>query len=124
MFHIVKDKDGNERVMSDKEYSEYRSLNAAGNLLQLVVSGAFQRGGFVFAANILVLICNGLLYLVACAGGYFPPHVTGMVMLVIGSGLLLFILVFMIWSRWWGLIANVAVFSGMLYLMVVYGRTY
>lgn len=124
MLHIVKDKDGNERVMNDKEYSEYRSLNAAGNLFQLVISGAFQRGGFVLAANVLVLICNALLYLVACIGGYFPPHVTGMVMLMTGAGLLLFIFVFMIWSRWWGLIANVAVFGGTLYLMVVHGRTY
>lgn len=124
MFHIVKDKDGNERVMNDKEYSEYRSLNAAGNLLQVVVSGALQRGGLVYAANALGLIGNVLLFLVACLGGYFPPHVTGMVMLMIGAGLLLTILVSMIWSKWWGLFANLVMFGGALYLMAVHGRTY
>jgi len=124
MFHIVKDKDGNERVMNDKEYAEYRSLNAAGNLLQLVVSGALQRGGLVYAANVLGLVGNMLLFLVVYFGSYVPPHVPEMAKLGAGAGLLLTILVCMIWSKWWGLFANLVVFGGTLYLMVIHGRTY
>ena len=120
MFHIVKDKDGNERVMNDKEFAEYKSLNAAGDFVQAVAISAAQSGGLIHALNMLLIIGGTLLYILACiAYKVFPPDWTTWDLVGFGAFLLLVLFALTIRTRWWALLANVTVVGWLLYMMVV-----
>lgn len=118
MFHIVKDKDGNERVMNDKEYAEYKSLNAAGDFVQAVAVGAFQSGGLVLALNLLLPLGIMLFYMMACLSQKaIPQDWTVMEEVGVGASLVLIPLGLIRVNRWLALLFNVTIFGALFYLV-------
>lgn len=113
MIHIVKDKDGNERLMTDEEYARYKSLNAFGDFAGAVAASAHQQGGLLHAANCLLLIAISLLFVLAClAYNLFPPGTTTLEKIGMAAGGLLIFLGLILKTRWIAFVAQICTSYG------------
>ena len=120
MIHIVKDKDGNERLMTDEEYARYRSLNAFGDFAGAVAASAHQQGGLLHAANCLLLIAVSLLFMLAClAYDLFPPGTTTLEKIGTGACGLAIFLALILRTRWMAFLVQTSVIVSLLAIMLV-----
>lgn len=120
MFHIVKDEDGNERLMTDEEYARYKSLNAFGDFAGAVAGSAYQQGGLLHAANCLLLIVISLLFTLAwLAYDLFPPGTTTLEKIGTAvSGLFIF-LGLILKTRWIAFLVKICTVVWLLSVMLV-----
>jgi len=120
MIHIVKDKDGNERLMTDEEYARYKSLNTFGDLAGAVAASAHQQGGLLHAANCLLLIVLSLLFMLAClAYDLFPPGTTTLEKIGTAISGFLILLGLILKTRWLAFLVQICTVVWLLSVMLV-----
>ncbi|MFD2752864.1 hypothetical protein [Comamonas terrae] len=122
MLRVIKDKDGNERIVTEDEYHREKSLNAFGGVIEAVAISAHQSGGLLFAANCLLFILLVLLYMLGCVAYNIHPEGTS-VLAMIGKGVVgLGVLGTLVaQTRWIALLVQLAVLFGLLSQMIRIG---
>lgn len=119
MFHIVKDKDGNEQVMTDEEYSRHKSLNAFGGFVEAATVSAYQHGGVLHALNILLLVGLTLLLMIgSVAYDIFPPDTSALGKVGQVAGGILIVVGLIMRARWIALLVQLATIAWLLSQML------